>query len=119
MSQFRHLLIADGGNEKALREQGSSVLPTTPTKALKEVVGDYQSFSEVAISCLQFVEHEPFQASLRVAPTKRQCIGLRVSINGRDGRAACFLTNEQQVDDLIMRLTKLKIDTFGKSEVVE
>jgi len=119
MSKFRHLLIADGGNEKALREQGS-ILPTTPTKAFEEVVGDYQSFSEVAISCLQFVDQKPMHASLRVAAAERYGAALRVSINGRDGRAVCFLTKGEQVDDLIFRLQKLRGDLFGKClEVVE
>ena len=99
-------------NEKALHEQGL-VLPTTPTKALKGVEGDYQPFSGIAISCLQFIEHEPFSASLRVSAAKRYGTGLRVSINGRDGSAACFLTNAQQIDELVMRLEKLKSDMFG------
>ena len=118
MRNHREMLLPSG-NEKALREQGST-LPTTPTKALEEVVGDYQPFSELAIACLQFVDHEPMHASLRVAPAKRYGAALRVSINGRDGRAACFLTNAQQIDDLIERLEKLKEDTFGKNlEVVK
>jgi len=113
MSRNNEQLLTSG-NEKALLEQGS-VLPTTPTKALKVVEGDYQPFSGIAISCLQFIEHEPCSASLRVSAAKRHGTGLRVSINGRDGRAACFLTNAQQIDELVMRLEKLKVDMFGKS----
>jgi len=122
MSEFRELLLPFGNdvnsaNEKALRAPGLPARPTIPPKPLAEVVGDYQSFSDVAIDCLQFVERKPVTAHFRVGRT-RQCIGLRLVISGRDGHSECFLTNAQQIDDLIGRLAKLKIDAFGKKEVV-
>lgn len=118
MSQYRHLLIADGGNEKALREQGSSTLPTTPTKALEGVTGDYQAFDNVAIECSQTVDHLPVRASLRVRKAKRDH-GVSISINGRDGRANCLIENEVAIDELIERLQLIKNDLFGNKRLGE
>lgn len=109
--------LHDTGNEKALREQGQTLQLKTPTKALgKEVSGDYQAFENVAINCMQFVNQQPAHAFLRVAKSRQQH-GVRLSINGRGGRAECVLSNVEQVDDLIYRLEKFKGDMLSKGIV--
>lgn len=121
MSGHREMLLPESlnnGHEKALRKQGSSILSTTPTKALQEVEGDYTRFSDIAIGCMQFVKREPVEAFLRVGKT-RQCEGLRLSINGRGGGAECFFTCAEQVDALIERLEVLKVMQFGDVGVIE
>ncbi|MEJ6080802.1 hypothetical protein MT391_20075 [Vibrio sp. 1-Bac 57] len=66
--------------------------------------GEHQVFSDISLSCSQFVDHECVHAHLRVSVAKRDRKFLRFSINGRDGHAECFLENEIQLDDLINRL---------------
>lgn len=96
-------------NEKALLEQGSVLAPKTPTKAqLDTVVGDYQPFKDVAIDCLQYLGQTPRNAFLRAGLAQRYGEGIKLSISGREGRAECFLTEVQQVDDLIYRLAELR-----------
>ncbi|PKF60637.1 hypothetical protein CW745_13990 [Psychromonas sp. psych-6C06] len=105
-------------NEKALREQGHSILTKTPTTVVKEVSGDYTRFSDIAIGCVQFLAKEPVKANLRVGQT-RQCNGVRLSISGRAGRAELFLTSPEQVDELVERLEVLKLMQFGRQGAIE
>jgi hypothetical protein len=110
----RAMLLVSNENEKALREQGQSLLLKTPTKAqLKEVIGDYQAFKDVAIDCVQFFDREPRRASLRVNVCNKPEQGIRLAINGRAGRAYCNFVAAEQVDDLIDRLVKIRADRFG------
>ena len=103
-----------GEKNKALREQGLTTIAKAPTKAQGEVVfGEYQRFNQVAIRAVQFVDQHPVTASCRVMRSHR-VNGVRVAINGRDGRAECFLISEGQIDELVDRLTSLKTELFGK-----
>lgn len=100
-------------NEKALGKQGL-VITTEQTKAQRDITEDYQSFSEVAIICSQSGRNKLANTMLRVTKSRQQ-LGIRLSINGRDGRSECLLTSVGQIDDLMFRLTKLKNDVFIKS----
>lgn len=106
------------GNKKALREQGQ-ILPTTPTKALKEVGGEYTPFADIAINGVQFVEREPVHARLWVGQARDTRDGVRVAIGGRDGRAELFLKSADEVDALINRLNQLRMMQFNSCEVVK
>jgi len=118
IKNHREQLLPKCGYEKALRKQGSPTLAKTPTSVAKEVVGDYTRWADIAIGCVQFVDGEPVNASLRFGLT-RQCEGLRASIGGRDGRAECFLMSLKQVDEVIERLEILKVMQFGGQGAIE
>lgn len=109
MSKYRELLLMRNENEKALLEQGSVLIPKAPTKAHSDTVnGDYQPCKDVAIDCLQYLGQTPRNAFLRACLADRYGEGIKLSISGREGRAECFLTTTQQVDDLIFKLAHLR-----------
>ncbi|MDN2661823.1 hypothetical protein OW492_00360 [Psychromonas sp. 14N.309.X.WAT.B.A12] len=110
MNDHRELLLVSAKNDKALLEQGLVLQPKAPTKAQKEVIqGDYQAFNEVAILCFQLINREPRQAHLRVNTCDRYGKSIRLSVNGRGGRTDCHLTTTSEVDQLIERLTQLRV----------
>ncbi len=120
MSTHRKALLIKpltSGNEKALRKQGSSALARTPTTVVKEVIGDYTRFEDIAIGCVQFIDKQPVRAHLHVGKT-RQCNGIRLSVSSRASRTEVFFTSAEQVNELVERLEVLKMMQFGPQGVI-
>ena len=64
---------------------------------VKVVEGEHTRFADTAISCVQFVDHRPVTAHVRLRKKQNERL-YRLSINGRDGRAMCSLTRAELND---------------------
>ena len=85
------------------------------TRTVKVIEGEHTCFGDTAISCVQFVDHQPVTAYVRLRKKQNEML-YRLSISGRDGRAMCSLTRAeldglnalivqlQSKDDLQIRL---------------